>query len=296
MVEQLPDTWDGAVRWFLGGTVVFALGFEGVTMALTAQFLLSGLSFLIAMALLAFMVYWPPGGSLILLVVAVALLSFLGTMEVCKRRQLTWSPKMLTVGIGLMIVAVLCAGIGGAILIISVRQGALSSSQIEAPSKTVSYLSNGHFYAGSLSVIHAEPRFQAEFARHGKRGRLFLDDNVLFAGVMGPISWAKRPRMFLQEFTDFVAEQDLNVTLLRRGEIDGQKQWYWGPSTAGNVIYPWNAWHQGRLVFICDEGPPEYFYFIIDPVLSATEMPVIIGQERFDFATKMDESDGKASL
>ena len=57
MVEPLPETWDQAVRWFLGGTVVFALGFEGVTMILGAQFLLSGLCFVVAMSLLAFMVY-----------------------------------------------------------------------------------------------------------------------------------------------------------------------------------------------------------------------------------------------
>lgn len=118
MVEPLPQNWDEAVRWFLGGTVVFALGFEGVTMALGAQFLLSGLSFLLAMGLLAFMVYWPPGGSLILVMVGAALLSFLGAMEIGKRFQLTGSRKMLALGIVLMVIAVVCAGIGGAVLYI----------------------------------------------------------------------------------------------------------------------------------------------------------------------------------
>jgi ABC-type transport system involved in multi-copper enzyme maturation permease subunit len=123
MVEPLPQNWDEAVRWFLGGTVVFALGFEGVTMALGAQFLLSGLSFLIAMGLLAFMVYWPPGGSLILVMVGAALLSFLGAMEIGKRFQLTGSRKMLTLGIVLMIIAVICAGIGGAVIYIGAIKG-----------------------------------------------------------------------------------------------------------------------------------------------------------------------------
>jgi len=58
MHDALPETWDAAVRWFLGGTVVFALGFEGITMMLGAQFLLSGVAFIVALALLAFMVYW----------------------------------------------------------------------------------------------------------------------------------------------------------------------------------------------------------------------------------------------
>jgi len=102
----LPGNFDDGVHWFLGTIVLFALGFEGVTMGLGGQFLLSGIAFVIALGLLAFMVYWPPGSALMLLIVGAALLSFLGTLEACKRWNVGGGRKMLTIGIGLMVVAV----------------------------------------------------------------------------------------------------------------------------------------------------------------------------------------------
>jgi hypothetical protein len=144
-----------------------------------------------------------------------------------------------------------------------------------------------------LSVEKAEPTFRAVFARRGKRGRLFVDDCVFFAGTLGPTSWSKRPRIFLQEFPDFVAEQGISVPLLKRD--DKNAVWQWGPS--GSESYVWNAWHRGRLVFICDDGAPEYFHFvIIDPINSPTETPNMIGQERFDFAEKWEQGDGQSSF
>jgi hypothetical protein len=117
----IPGNFDDGVHWFLGTIVLFALGCEGVTMVLGGQFLLSGIAFVIALGLLAFMVYWPPGSALILLMVGAALLSFLGTLEACKRWNISGGRKMLTVGIGLMVVAVICAAIGGAILLVGVQ-------------------------------------------------------------------------------------------------------------------------------------------------------------------------------
>ena len=55
--------------------------------------------------------------------VGAALLSFLGAMEVCTRFIRTGSRNMLTVGIVLMVVAVVCAGIGGAILYVGLGKG-----------------------------------------------------------------------------------------------------------------------------------------------------------------------------
>jgi hypothetical protein len=202
-----------------------------------------------------------------------------------------------------VVIAVLCAAVAGAILFVASWGGAAPSAAISPSSEdkkftalraqSLPYLKNGNIYAAALSANKAQPTFRAAFARQGKRGRLFVDDCVFFAGTLGPTSWSKRPRIFLQEFPDFVTEQGISVPLLTRA--DKNAMWQWGPSAAESYI--WNAWHRGRLVFICDDGPPEYFhFFIIDPIISATDMPVIIGQERFDFAERWDESDGQSSF
>lgn len=297
MHDGLPDTWDAAVRWFLGGTVVFALGFEGITMMLGARFLLSGVAFIVALALLAFMVYWPPGGSVILVLVAAALFSFLGTMEACKRFGLTGGQKMLTtIGIALMIVAVLCAGIGGAVLFVSIgnsTQGPSLGQPETVPPQKVSYLKDVHLYTGSASPP-VNPRFAARFARNGQRARLYAEDRYYVAGL-GAGAWIHAPQVRLGEIKDFVTGDPVDIAILTPFESDGRKLWRWGPSTEKpdpKTTFQSSAWHQGRLVLLVDNEPPEYFYFIID--LAAPDVPPnVIGQERFDFAQKWESGNGQ---
>jgi hypothetical protein len=55
---DVPKTWEGAARWFLGGTIIFASGFEAVVMFWEGKFLFSLGSFLVAIFLLAILIYW----------------------------------------------------------------------------------------------------------------------------------------------------------------------------------------------------------------------------------------------
>jgi hypothetical protein len=76
---------------------------------------------------------------------------------------------------------------------------------------------------------------------------------------------------------------------------DGVKLWRWGVPTEKpdpKTTFQSHAWHQGRLVFLVDDAPPEYFYFIID--LSSPDVPPnVIGQDRFDFVDKWESEDAK---
>lgn len=129
---SLPTNLDGVVRWFFIGTIVFALGFEGVTMLLEAKFILSLASFVMAAVLLGVMVYmpWLPG---IVLAGSFGLpLIFLGVVEFCKKRKLGGRTMLLT-GVGMMIVALVVAVVGGAILYSSVMPIALGESTATQP-------------------------------------------------------------------------------------------------------------------------------------------------------------------
>jgi hypothetical protein len=117
----LPETWDAGVRWLLGTTIVFALGFEGVTMLLAGKFILGSGSVFLALGLTAFIVYWPSGGSVILLMAGLPILLFLGTVEFCKRYKFK-GPKLLIIGMILLVAAVALAGIGGALVFVHVSK------------------------------------------------------------------------------------------------------------------------------------------------------------------------------
>jgi len=141
--SPLPDSWDGAVRWFLGGTIVFALGFEGVTMFLDGKFLVSVASLLLAMGLLAFLVYWPAGGGLLLLLAGMPVLLFLATVEFCKRRKFR-NQTLVTIGIGLMLGAVVLAAIGGALIYVStINQSEAKVTAAQSSSSSVPDLAPG---------------------------------------------------------------------------------------------------------------------------------------------------------
>jgi MFS superfamily sulfate permease-like transporter len=55
---DLPQNWEGASRWFLGGTIVFASGFEAVVLFWEGKFRLAGSSFTVAVVLIAILIYW----------------------------------------------------------------------------------------------------------------------------------------------------------------------------------------------------------------------------------------------
>jgi hypothetical protein len=115
---QLPTTWDGALRAFVGGTLVFALGFEGVTMLLGGKFLLAGASVVLALILLAIVVYWPPLSGTALVGIIVMTVVFLGTVEFCKRRKV--KKQMLVIfGVGAAVLGIVCAVVGGALLFVA---------------------------------------------------------------------------------------------------------------------------------------------------------------------------------
>ncbi len=160
------------------------------------------------------------------------------------------------------------------------------------PQKSV-YLKDAHIYAGSASPPMS-PRFEAKFARNGQRGRLFVDERYYVAGLLGASAWVKRPRIFLKEFKDFVAEQGINEAILTPFDNDGRKLWRWGQPTEQpdvKTTFTSSAWHRGRLMFISDDdAPPEYFYFIID-MASSDVPPPIVGQTSFDFVQEWEKED-----
>ena len=55
---DMPKTWEGAARWFLGGTIIFASGFEAVVLFWEGKLLFSLGSFLVAIFLVAVLIYW----------------------------------------------------------------------------------------------------------------------------------------------------------------------------------------------------------------------------------------------
>jgi hypothetical protein len=55
---ELPKNWESAARWFLGGTIIFASGFEAVVLFWEGKFLVSFGSLLVAIILLAILIYW----------------------------------------------------------------------------------------------------------------------------------------------------------------------------------------------------------------------------------------------
>jgi hypothetical protein len=55
---DMPKTWEGAARWFLGGTIIFASGFEAVVLFWEGKFLLALGSFSVAVVLMAILLQW----------------------------------------------------------------------------------------------------------------------------------------------------------------------------------------------------------------------------------------------
>lgn len=55
---DLPKNWEGAVRWFLGGTIVFASGFEAVVLFWEGKFGPASGSIGIAILFMAILIYW----------------------------------------------------------------------------------------------------------------------------------------------------------------------------------------------------------------------------------------------
>ena len=55
---DLPKNWEGATRWFLGGTIVFASGFEAVVLFWEGKLGAACGSFAVAVVLMAILIYW----------------------------------------------------------------------------------------------------------------------------------------------------------------------------------------------------------------------------------------------
>jgi hypothetical protein len=55
---DMPKTWEGAARWFLGGTIIFASGFEAVVLFWEGKFLLALGSLSVAVILMAVLLQW----------------------------------------------------------------------------------------------------------------------------------------------------------------------------------------------------------------------------------------------
>jgi hypothetical protein len=55
---DMPKTWEGAARWFLGGTLVFASGFEAVVLFWEGKFLPALGSLFVALVLIGFLLSW----------------------------------------------------------------------------------------------------------------------------------------------------------------------------------------------------------------------------------------------
>lgn len=56
--SEIPKSWEGAIRWFIGGTLVFALGFESVVLLWDGKFAASGSSLFAAIALMGVLLNW----------------------------------------------------------------------------------------------------------------------------------------------------------------------------------------------------------------------------------------------
>lgn len=299
MVEQLPDTWDGAVRWFLGGTVVFALGFEGVSVALSGKFLLSGLSFLIAMGLLALMVYWPPGGSLILIMVAAALLSVLGTLEACKRLQLAGGRRMLIAGVVLLVVAIMAASVGGAIHFVGLTAQSAQTKEAEgekaprpANSQTeIRYIENvriGFSPNGPAAVVLTGIPTKT---LQGQKLSLFIAEATM--AVLPGAGWQKpSDRLPVGEIVDPVKGVAIVKTIASREQNQDEKKdlFLWGVpgirvigGHAGGEPTPIRA----SLIIIGSNGDEQIYYFMLIRVLRNAEQPfLIIPEEDLSWASE----------
>jgi hypothetical protein len=116
----LPDTFGPALRWFVVGTIIFALGFEGIVMLWDGRILLSIISIASAIGLLAIIVYWPVLPSALLIGMAVIAASpaiFYATIKICRHLKLR-GEMLLNIGIILIFAALLTAVVGGALIYI----------------------------------------------------------------------------------------------------------------------------------------------------------------------------------
>jgi hypothetical protein len=55
---DLPNNWEGAARWFIGGTIVFASGFEAVVLFWDGKFLAALGSLSVAIILMGILLKW----------------------------------------------------------------------------------------------------------------------------------------------------------------------------------------------------------------------------------------------
>jgi hypothetical protein len=156
------------------------------------------------------------------------------------------------------------------------------------------YLKDAYIYPGANGI---NPHFSAKLTRNVDRGRIFADDSW-WPNALGMVTWTARRRIFLAEIKDFVAEQSFNVPIVTSvtGLTDDKKPspeklWRWGDGTTDpHFIYSTGVMHRGRMVFIGDDGPPEYFYFII-PAAPADQVPNIIGQQDLTFMQQWEAED-----
>ena len=114
----LPDSYGAGLRWFVVGTIIFALGFEGVVMFWEGKFLFSLGSLALALTLLAVIIYWPvlPASALVgIAIIAASPGIFYITVKICRRLKRR-GEILLNAGIIVLFAALVAAIIGGALI------------------------------------------------------------------------------------------------------------------------------------------------------------------------------------
>lgn len=131
MEAPLPDTVEGAVRWLLGGVLIFAFGFESVVMLWEGKFVLSACSLVIATALTLLLVYWAYLPTIVL--VAAFILSlvsiplvFYGIFKFVRGRKIP-KPMLFITATFLLVVALIAAIAGGALFYVVKTTGSVSA-------------------------------------------------------------------------------------------------------------------------------------------------------------------------
>jgi hypothetical protein len=139
MELPLPDTVEGAVRWLLGGVLIFAFGFESVVMLWEGKFVLSASSLMIAITLTLLLVYWAYLPTIVLVAAFILGLAsiplvFYGILRFVRARRIP-RPMLLITATFLLLVALIAAIAGGALFYVA--RTTKPGSVEEAAPKTV---------------------------------------------------------------------------------------------------------------------------------------------------------------
>src|SRR5580704_18018520 len=204
MESPLPKTGWEAVLQILWGTVVFALGFEGVVKTVEGEL-------------------WAGAGCFLAALILAIGLVYRAKVIPAVRDRLS---QFILGAVGLAgVILVIAAAVG----LFALRGGPQASGNPAL--EKASYLKDVHLYSGSAGPIPLNPRFVAKCARNGPRARLYVEDRYYVGGLMGSSAWFRAPQVRLGEIKDFVVGDPVDIAILTPFENDGRKMWRWGPPT-----------------------------------------------------------------